>query len=224
MRTAFVADATSGIGGATVTRFAAAGWRVVALGRRAERLAALRSTLGEGLLPLCVDIRDSDAVRSAVETLPDRFRGVDLLVNNAGTTCRRPPDADLDAVLAVVGANVTSLVWLARVLLPTLISRRGGIINLTAASDSHPDDITYEASKSLASHVFGRLHADLRGSGVRMTAIEPGRGDTTIVANGAYRQLDEADVADAMFAIAELPPHVIVERVEIMAVRQLLVG
>jgi serine 3-dehydrogenase len=222
-RTALITGATSGIGRACAERFARAGWQVVALGRRADRLAELARELGERVLAVPVDLRDLTAVRSAVDELPVRFRGIDLLINNAGTAARGPlQDSGADPVHAVVETNIAALVELTRLLLPTLIERVGAVINVgsTAARYPHGGSIVYGASKAFVAHFSTGLRSDLHGTGVRVTVVEPGRVDTEILSEVEYRTLDATDVADAMLSVAHLPPHVNVNRIELMPTSQ----
>src|SRR4051812_12304575 len=108
-RTAFITGATAGFGAAAARRFAAAGWRVIGTGRRRERLAGRGGELGEPSLPLELDMRDPGALQAAAEALPEPFRDVDLLVNNAGLAPPLEPlqDSRLDPALQAIDTNVT---------------------------------------------------------------------------------------------------------------------
>ena len=139
-RTAFITGATSGFGRAAAKRFIEAGWQVVACGPRAGRLQALRDELGDALHPAA---------------LPERFRGIDLLVNNAGLAqgTRPAQDALLSDWKTMIDTNVTALVTLTHALLPVLIARRGAIINVssTAATYPYPGGNAYGGSKAFVS-------------------------------------------------------------------------
>src|SRR5688572_6182240 len=140
-RTALITGATSGFGAATARRFAAAGWRVVATGRRADRLQALVDELGADTVHAAVfDIRDPHAMQVALSQLPEAFRGIDLLVNNAGLAQGTLPaqQASLDDWQRMIDTNVTALVTLTRQLLPTLIERRGAIVNISSTAANYP--------------------------------------------------------------------------------------
>src|SRR5690606_140418 len=140
-RVALVTGASSGFGRATVERFVAGGWRVVACGRRAERLHALVDALGADQVHVAAfDIRDAAAMRAALDALPDDFRGINLLVNNAGLALGTRPaqEASLDDWRTMIETNVTALVTLTHALLPTLIERRGAIVNVSSTAAKYP--------------------------------------------------------------------------------------
>jgi serine 3-dehydrogenase len=242
MKTVLITGATAGIGAATARRFAGAGYRVVATGRRQERLDALVAELGENrVLPVILDMRDVDAIDSAVDSLPQPFRGVDVLINNAGLALGTAPaqQGDIEGWRTVIDTNVTGLVAITRKLLPTLIERKGAILNLSsvAATYPYPGGNVYGASKAFVSQFSLNLRSDLHGTGVRVTAIEPGMIETefTIVRTGGdkaasdalYRGMDPMtaqDTAEILFWIATLPPHVNVNAIELMPVSQSFAG
>ena len=121
MKTALITGATSGFGAAATRRFVAAGWRVVATGRRSDRLQALVDELGaDRVHPAAFDIRDADAMNAALDGLPEAFRAIDLLVNNAGLAQGTLPaqQARLDDWQRMIDTNVTALVTLTRRVLP----------------------------------------------------------------------------------------------------------
>ena len=240
-QTAFITGATSGFGRAAARRFIAAGWQVVATGRRAERLQQLRDELGEALHPACFDIRDEAAMRAALEALPERFRGIDLLVNNAGLAqgTRPAQDALLSDWRTMIDTNITALVTLTHALLPTLIERRGAIINISSTAATYPyaGGNTYGGSKAFVSQFSLGLRADLHGTGVRVTTLEPGMAETefTLVRThgdvaasdalyGGAEPMTAEDIADTLFWIATLPPHLNVNRLELMPTRQSFAG
>jgi serine 3-dehydrogenase (NADP+) len=226
-RTVLITGATSGIGRATAIRFAHGGWNVVGLGRRADRLNKLRDELGERMAALPVDIRHVSSVQEAIAALPSPFRDLDLLVNNAGiTTQARVQDARLEDLNAIIDTNVKAVVGLTWTLLPMLIERKGAIINVSSTSGNYPHarSVVYGGSKAFLSHFSMALRSDLHGTGVRVTVVEPGRTTTDIVAETDYRQMKADDIAEAMFAIAELPSHVNVNKLELMPVSQSLAG
>jgi serine 3-dehydrogenase len=226
-RTVFITGATSGIGQAAAIRFARGGWNVVGLGRRADRLNQLRDELGDQLAVLPGDIRDLARIDEAMTALPARFRQLDLLVNNAGTTKKEPlQNARLDDLNTIIDTNVRAVVGLTWFLLPMLIERRGAIINVSSTSANYPHagSVVYGGSKAFLSHFSMGLRSDLHGTGVRVTVVEPGRTTTEIVAETDYLQMTAQDIAEAIFAIAELPPHVNVNKLELMPVSQSLAG
>ena len=240
-KTALITGATSGFGRAAARRFVEAGWRVVATGRRAERLSVLRDELGAALHAAAFDVRDEAAMHAALEGLPEAFRGIDLLVNNAGLAqgTRPAPEALLSDWKTMIDTNVTALVTLTHAVLPTLIARRGAIINVssTAARYPYPGGNAYGGSKAFVSQFSLGLRADLHGTGVRVTALEPGMAQTefTVVRTHGDQAASDAlydgaepitadDIADTLLWIATLPPHVNINRLEMMPTRQSFAG
>ena len=241
IKTAFITGATSGFGRAAVARFIEAGWRVVASGRRADRLQALQADLGARVNVAAFDIRDADAMQAALTALPEGFRGIDLLLNNAGLAQGTAPAqrASLDDWRTMIDTNVTALVTLTRRLLPTLLERRGAIINISSTAATYPyaGGNVYGASKAFVSQFSLGLRADLHGTGVRVTTLEPGMAETefTLVrTHGDHTASDAlylgtqpmtaADVAETIFWIASLPSHLNVNRLEMMPVSQSFAG
>jgi len=240
-KTAFITGTTSGFGRAAAHRFIADGWQVIATGRREDRLQQLRGQLGDGLHPACFDIRDDAAMRAALAELPARFRGIDLLVNNAGLAqgTRPAQEALLSDWKTMIDTNITALVTLTHALLPTLIERRGAIINISSTAATYPyaGGNAYGGSKAFVSQFSLGLRADLHGTGVRVTALEPGMAETefTLVrthgdaaASDALYHGAEAmtaeDIADTIHWVATLPPHLNVNRLELMPTRQSFAG
>ncbi|MGN6495788.1 MAG: SDR family NAD(P)-dependent oxidoreductase [Tsuneonella sp.] len=241
MKTAFVSGATAGIGEATVRALVSAGWRCVATGRRAERLAALVDALGGDVVhPAIFDVRDSEAMDAAIHALPGEFREIDLLVNNAGLAqgLSNAQDADLTNWQTMIDTNVTAMVTLTRKLLPGLIARKGAIVTIGSVAGNYvyPGGNVYAGSKAFANHFTLALRADLHGTGVRVTSIEPGMVETefTLVRTGSQEASDKLyagvnpmtaeDIANTIRWIAELPPHLNVNRLEIMPVNQDFAG
>jgi serine 3-dehydrogenase len=240
-KTAFVTGGTAGIGEATVRTLVASGWRCVATGRRKERLDALVEELGaDKVHPAVFDVRDADAMDAAIAALPDGFAGIDLLVNNAGLARGLSPAqaASLDDWQTMIDTNVTAMVVLTRKLLPTLIERKGAIIAIGSVAGNYvyPGGNVYAGSKAFANHFTLALRADLHGTGVRVTSIEPGMVETefTLVRTGSQDASDDLyrgvepmtgqDIADMIKWVAELPPHLNINRLEPMPVNQDFAG
>ncbi|MEO5962362.1 MAG: SDR family NAD(P)-dependent oxidoreductase [Thermomonas sp.] len=240
-RTALITGATAGFGRAAARRFVDAGWQVIATGRRSERLDALRAELGNGVHTACFDIRDEAAMRAALAALPERFAGIDLLVNNAGLAQGTKPaqDALLSDWKTMIDTNITALVTLTHVLLPTLIKRKGAIINISSTAAIYPyvGGNAYGGSKAFVSQFALNLRADLHGTGVRVTTIEPGMAETefTVVrTHGDQAASDKLytganpmtadDIAESIFWVASLPPHLNINRLEIMPTSQSFAG
>jgi serine 3-dehydrogenase len=237
-----ITGATSGFGAAMARRFVEADWRVVATGRRIERLERLAEEFGaEKVAVASFDIQDSVAMEKALAALPDPFRGIDVLVNNAGLALGTAPapQARLDDWLTMINTNITGLVTLTHKLLPTLIERKGAIVNLSSVAASYPysGGNVYGATKAFVQQFSLGLRSDLHGMGVRVTSIEPGMAETefTLVRTGGnqaaskavyqgFQPLTAQDIADAVFWVANLPPHVNVNRLELMPVNQSWAG
>lgn len=241
-KTILITGATSGFGRAAVERFHAAGWRVIATGRRAERLDALAYALGrERLHTAAFDMRDEAAMRAAIDTLPDGFRDIDVLVNNAGLALGTAPAqrADLAQWKQMIDTNVTALATMTYLLLPRLIERKGAILNIGSVAGSYPytGGNVYAGTKAFVSQFSLDLRCDLHGTGVRVTSLEPGMAETefTLVRTGGDRTASDTlykgaepmtaeDIADTLFWVANLPPHLNVNRIELMPVRQSFAG
>ncbi|MDP3660311.1 SDR family NAD(P)-dependent oxidoreductase [Phenylobacterium sp.] len=240
-KTAFITGATSGIGEAAARRFVKAGWRVVATGRRAERLEALAKELGPNLHPAAFDVRDSKAFDAAIAGLPSGFSDIDLLINNAGLALGREPaqKADLEEWRTMIDTNINALVTITHRLLPSLIERRGGVINVSSVAANHPytGGNVYGGTKAFVRQFSLGLRSDLHGTGVRVTSIEPGMAETefTLVRTGGNQKASDAvysgadpmtgaDLADTLLWLAELPAHLNVNTIEIMPVTQSFAG
>ncbi|MEJ7747492.1 MAG: SDR family NAD(P)-dependent oxidoreductase [Luteimonas sp.] len=240
-RTVLITGATSGFGAAAVKRFADAGWRVIATGRRAERLQLLAERYRDRILVATFDIRDEVAMQSALHALPEKFRDIDVLVNNAGLALGTAPAqrADLAQWRTMIDTNITSLVALTHTLLPTLIARKGAILNVSSIAATYPyaGGNVYGATKSFVTQFSLGLRADLHGTGVRVTSLEPGLAETefTLVrtegdqaaSDTLYKgvhPITDGDIADTLYWIATLPPHLNVNRLELMPVSQSFAG
>jgi serine 3-dehydrogenase len=241
MRTALITGATSGIGEAAARAFAKAGWRVIGTGRRAERLDALRGELGEAFHGAAFDVRDEAARDAALDALPEAFRSIDLLVNNAGLALGTAPaqQADLDQWKTMIDTNVTALVSLTRKLLPQLVERKGAIINLSSVAGTYPytGGNVYGGTKAFVRQFSLGLRSDLAGTGVRVTSIEPGMVETefTVVRTGGNQAASDKlyagadpmtgeDIAATILWVAEKPPHLNINTLELMPVSQSFAG
>ena len=237
-QTALTPGPPSGSGAAAARRFANAGWKVIATGRRAERLQALVDELGADKVHVAVfDVRDEAAMHAALDSLPDGFRDIDLLVNNAGLALGTKPaqDALLSDWRTMIETNVLALVNITHRLLPGLIERKGAIINIgsVAGSYPYPGGNAYGGTKAFVKQFSLGLRSDLHGTGVRVTDIEPGMAETefTLVrTHGDQAASDKLyaganpmtaeDIAEQIYYVATLPPHLNINRLEIMPVTQ----
>ena len=239
-KTAFITGATAGIGEAAARRFAGSGWRVIATGRRGNRLRALADELGDNCLPLELDMRDSEALLDCARLSGD-WGEIDLLINNAGLAPPTDPlqEADYAGLENAIQTNITGLVALTRALLPRLIDRRGAVVNLSSVAATYPyrGGAVYGASKAFVRQFSLDLRCDLAGTGVRVTSIEPGMVETefTVVRTGGDKAASDAlyanmdpmtgeDIAETIWWIANLPAHVNINTIELMPTSQSFAG
>ena len=234
----FVTGASSGFGAAVARRFAADGARVVAAARRTDRVRDLAAELGSQVLPLALDVRDRAAVAQAVDGLPEEFKAVDVLVNNAGLALGLNPaqEADLDDWDQMIDTNCKGLVYCTRAVLPGMVARgRGHVINLgsVAGSYPYPGGNVYGGTKAFVHQFSLNLRSDLHGTGVRVTCVEPGMADTEFSlirfggdqgkADNVYtgmRPMTADDIAESIHWAATMPQHVNVNTIELMATQQ----
>jgi serine 3-dehydrogenase len=239
-KTILITGATSGFGEAAARKFVAGGWRAIGTGRRAERLRQLQEELGDAFLPLEIDMRDLAAVETLAK-LSAPWGEIDLLLNNAGLAPPTTPlpDTDWDRYAEVIETNITGVVALTRALLPKLIERKGQIINLSSIAATYPykGGAVYGGSKAFIRLFSLDLRSDLAGTGVRVTSVEPGMAETefTLVRTGGdlqasdklYADMDPMtadDLADLFWWLANLPPHLNVNAIELMPVNQSFAG
>jgi serine 3-dehydrogenase len=239
-KTILITGATAGFGQAAARRFAADGWRVIGTGRRAERLQELQQELGDAFLPLEIDMRDRETVES-ISNLSPPWGDIDLLLNNAGLAppMTPMPETDWERIEEVLDTNIAGLVALTRVLLPKLVERKGQIINLSSVAATYPykGGAVYAGTKAFVRQFSLDLRCDLAGTGVRVTSIEPGMAETefTIVRTGGDKAASDAlyanmkpmtseDLADLFWWLANLPPHLNINTIELMPVSQSFAG
>ncbi|MBB6001086.1 SDR family NAD(P)-dependent oxidoreductase [Streptomonospora salina] len=241
--TAFVTGASTGFGAEIARRFAGSGVRVVAAARRGERLAGLAEELGSNVHPLELDVRDRAAVAAAVEGLPAEFAEVDVLVNNAGLAkgMAGAAEADLDDWERMVDTNCKGAMYATRALLPGMVERgRGHIVNIGSTAANHPyaGGNVYGATKAFLRQFSLNLRADLHGTGVRVTDVEPGLAGGTEFSEVRFdgdreraqkvyegtEPLGPGDVAETVHWVVAQPAHVNVNTIELMPVSQSFAG
>lgn len=239
----FVTGASAGFGAAIARSFVKGGHRVVAAARRKDRLDALAAELGDALLALELDVRDRDAVAAVPSSLPADFAAVDVLVNNAGLALGVEPAqrASLDDWTTMIDTNCTGLVQVTRAFLPGMVERdRGHIFNLGSIAGRwpYPGGNVYGATKAFVRQFSLNLRADLLGTALRVTDIEPGLCGGTEFSNVRFHGDDDKaakvyadvqpltaeDVADAVYWIATRPAHVNINTIELMPVAQSFAG
>ncbi|QJQ98890.1 SDR family NAD(P)-dependent oxidoreductase [Halomonas sp. PGE1] len=239
---AFITGATSGIGAACARRFAEAGWSLVLSGRRQDRLEALQAELQSDRVAvhaLAVDLADSEVVQAAIDTLPEAFQRIRVVINSAGLALGKGPaqQAELADWHRMIDTNIKGLVTVTRLLLPHLIATGPGatVINLgsIAGHTPYPGGHVYGATKAFVEQFSYNLRCDLAPHGVRVTDLAPGmteseftlvrmKGDAGIAEEyyRGTRALQPDDVARQALHIAELPPHVNITRLEVAPICQ----
>ncbi|WP_116206828.1 SDR family NAD(P)-dependent oxidoreductase [Amycolatopsis circi] len=239
MKTVLVTGASAGFGAAITRRFVAEGARVVAAARSGDRLKTLADELGDAVYPLVLDVRDAAAVADVVAELPEEWAKIDILVNNAGLAKGLEPahEAKLDDWDQMIETNVTGLVHLTRAVLPGMVERGAGhVINIgsVAGSYAYPGANVYGATKAFVHQFSLNLRSDLRGTGVRVTNVEPGLvggtefstvrfgGDQDKAANvyAGTTPLTADDVAESVYWASAQPKHVNINVIELMPVVQ----
>ncbi|WCG84872.1 bifunctional NADP-dependent 3-hydroxy acid dehydrogenase/3-hydroxypropionate dehydrogenase YdfG [Pectobacterium sp. A5351] len=239
----FVTGATAGFGESITRKFISAGHKVIATGRRQERLDALKAELGDALYTLKLDVRDRQAIEKAVATLPAEWRTIDVLVNNAGLALGLEPahKASVDDWENMIDTNNKGLVFMTRALLPAMVERNiGHVINIgsTAGNWPYAGGNVYGASKAFVQQFSLGLRADLSGTRIRVTNIEPGLVGGTEFSAVRFKGNDEKvsktydnttpltaeDVSEAVFWVATLPAHVNINTLEMMPVSQSFAG
>jgi len=241
--TVLVTGATAGFGEATARRFLAHGHKVIAVGRRVDRLEALKASLPadqqERLHTMAVDVCDSAKVDTLAGALPSAFSKVTVLVNNAGLALGLEPahKAFLEDWDRMIDTNIKGLVHMSRAFLPGMVERKcGHIINLgsVAANYPYPGGNVYGGTKAFVKQFSLNLRADLIGTPVRVTCIEPGMCAGTEFSNVRFKGDDDKaekvytgvkalsadDVAETIYWSATLPSHMNINVLEVMPVQQ----
>ena len=227
-KTILITGATSGIGKATATLFAARGERLILCGRRQERLEALQNEFQCESHLLNFDVRDRAAVFEAINSLPEQWKSIDLLINNAGNAHGLDPvhKADLDDWDAMIDGNVKGLMYVTKAVLPQMVERKAGqIVNVgsIAGIEVYPNGNVYCASKFAVDAFTQGLRLDLNPFGIRICAVHPGLVETEFSmvrfkgdeerskkVYDTLRPLTAEDVADAIAYMVDVPPHVTV--------------
>lgn len=239
MKTALVTGATAGFGLAICRTLLNAGYRVIGAGRRAERLAALQAELGENFLPLVFDVSNREQTEAALNSRPAGWQAVDLLVNNAGLALGLEPahKADLNDWYQMIDTNVKGLVTVTRLILPQMVERNSGhIINIgsIAGSYAYPGGNVYGGTKAFVEQFSLNLRADLAGTSVRVSNVEPGLCGGTEFSNVRFKGDDERaaklyenvqfvtpeNIAEIVLWLNQQPAHVNINRIEVMPVAQ----
>ena len=231
--------ASAGFGIAIVERLIADGYKVVGAARRFEKLQELAKRLGEDFYPLEMDVTDRSSVDKALASLPTSFEPISLLVNNAGLALGldKAYEADFEDWLTMIETNVIGLAYVTRKLLPDMVKRNHGLIvtlGSTAGTVPYPGANVYGSTKAFVKQFSLNLRADLAGTRIRVSNIEPGLCEGTEFSNVRFKGDDERaeklyegahaiqakDIAETVSWIASQPEHVNINRIEIMPTSQ----
>lgn len=237
---AFITGATSGIGKATAVALADYGFDLILCGRRAERLQELKQTLGTQVKvhTLAFDVRSEDAVTEAIHGLPEEWKKIDILINNAGNAHGLSPihTGNTEDWNAMMDINVKGLLYISRAIIPSMVSRKSGqIINVgsIAGKEVYPSGNVYCASKFAVDAITAGMRMDLNPYGIRVSGIHPGlvetefslvrfKGDeqkSAAVYKG-FQPLTAADIANTILFIINCPPHVVISDLTILPTAQ----
>ncbi|ORM57764.1 bifunctional NADP-dependent 3-hydroxy acid dehydrogenase/3-hydroxypropionate dehydrogenase YdfG [Pantoea rodasii] len=239
----FVTGATAGFGQSITRRFIANGHKVIASGRRAERLKELKDELGDNLYTVQLDVRNRAAIDEVIAALPAEWRNIDVLVNNAGLALGVEPahKANIEDWENMIDTNNKGLVYMTRAVLPAMVERNvGHIVNIGSIAGSWPyqGGNVYGATKAFVRQFSLNLRTDLHGTALRVTDIEPGLVGGTEFSNVRFKgddgradavyegttALTAEDVTEAVYWVTTLPKHVNINTLEIMPVSQTLAG
>ncbi|WP_407526660.1 SDR family NAD(P)-dependent oxidoreductase [Lacibacter sp. MH-610] len=229
-KTVFITGATSGFGKACAHRFAKEGYRVIINGRRAERLTELKEELQSQYKAqvhvLVFDVREKEEVYNSIQTLPQEWQQVDVLINNAGLAAGRDlfDEAGMDDWETMIDTNVKGLLYVSRAVLPFMTQRKSGhIINIgsTAAKEVYERGNVYCASKAAVDSISKAMRMDLLQHKIKVTAIHPGAAETEFsmvrfkgdkskadAVYAGYTPLYAEDVAEVVYYTTTLPAHV----------------
>ncbi|KFA59858.1 hypothetical protein A9G34_02810 [Gilliamella sp. Choc4-2] len=243
MNIALVTGASSGFGKAICRKLIVDGYKVVGIARRADKLQKLAGELGANFFSLPLDITKKDAVNTILLQLPNEFKTIDILINNAGLALGLEPayEADYNDWETMIETNIIGLVNLTRQILPEMVERNFGyIINLgsVAGTYAYKGGNVYGASKAFVKQFSANLRADLLGTKIRVTNIEPGLCGGTEFSNvrfhgddkqaaAIYKDVDyitPEDIANTVSWLVNTPAHFNVNSIEIMPVAQASAG
>jgi NADP-dependent 3-hydroxy acid dehydrogenase YdfG len=240
MKTALITGATSGIGKATASAFAREGINLILCGRREDRLAELKKELSKRVAvhKLSFDVRDKEAVFEKINSLPEKFQKIDILINNAGNAHGLNPiqDGNIDDWDAMLDINVKGLLYVSKAIFPKMISQgTGHIINIgsTAGKEVYPNGNVYCASKYAVDALNQAMRIDLNKHGIRVGAVNPGltqtefsevrfKGDTEKAKSvyEGFQALRPEDIADIIRFVVTRPYHVNIADLVVMPTAQ----
>ncbi len=238
----FITGASSGIGKACAEKFAANGYHIIITGRRKERLNILQKSIEKNfkvrVLPLCFDVQDHPAVKASIGNLPEEWRKIDVLINNAGLALGKDffDEALMEDWETMIDTNVKGLLYVSRAIIPFMkAQKRGQIINIgsTAGKEVYEKGNVYCASKFAVDAITKAMRIDLLRHGIKVTAVQPGAAETEFskvrfkgnmeefrkVYEG-FSPLQAEDIADVIFYCTTQPPHVCINDLVLTSLAQ----
>jgi len=239
----FVTGATAGFGAEIARKFVKEGHKVIATGRRKERLDDLKAELGDALYAVELDVTNRASIEEAIASLPADWRNIDVLVNNAGLALglEKADKASLEDWDKMIDTNTKGLVYMTRAVLPGMVERNiGHVINIgsTAGNWPYAGGNVYGATKAFVRQFSLNLRTDLHGTAIRVTDVEPGLVGGTEFSNVRFKgddakadktyenanALTPEDITETVWWVATLPKHVNINTVEMMPVSQTYAG
>lgn len=241
-KTVFITGATSGFGKATAIKYAQNGNRLILTGRRNDRLETLKLELetkyNAQVLVLNFDVRDEKSTTSAIENLPDTWKNIDVLVNNAGLASGLDPiqTGNFDDWNKMIDTNVKGLLYVSRAIIPLMIQQKSGhIVNIgsTAGKEVYPNGNVYCASKHAVDAITKGMRIDLLPHQIKVTQIAPGAANTefsTVRFHGDEARADKfyqgfnpilaEDIAELIFYATSLPAHLCINDLVVTSTAQ----
>lgn len=227
-RTAFITGATSGIGEALARQLAMLPYRLILCGRNKAKLTQLQDELGKhtDVITLCFDVSDKEAVFSAVAGLPDAWKNIQILINNAGNAhgLATFTDADLDDMEAMIDSNIKGLIYVSKAVLPLIKEQMNGhVVNISsiAGKQTYEKGVVYCASKKAVEALSEGMRLELANYGIKVSNVAPGavhtqfsmvrfKGNQALSDNvyKGYEPLTASDIADLVSYILQAPSHV----------------
>ncbi len=242
MKTILITGATSGFGEAAAYKFAANGWNMILTGRRKERLNVIEKSIKDkfavNVLSLCFDVRVLTDVQKAIQSLPENWRRIDVLLNNAGLAAGRGPIQDglYEDWEQMIDTNVKGLLYMIREVSPLMIARmEGHIINVASLAgwEAYGGGNVYCGTKHAVRAISRSARIDLLQHNIKVSVVSPGAADTEFslvrfkgdkekadAVYEGYQPLRAEDVAESIYFIASQPPHVNIEEIFILPAAQ----
>lgn len=240
-KTVMITGATAGFGEASALRFTEGGWQVIITGRRKDRLEKMQKKIGKTCHIIHGDVRDQPLMANTVNSLPEQFSDVDVLINNAGIGAglHLAQEVSWKDWEDTVDTNIKGVLAVTHAVLPNMVKRNQGyIVNIGSTAANYPQSTgnVYGGTKAFLHHFSMGLRCDLLGTNLRVSCLEPGlcQTDFTLTrmndekkANDFYRGINPisaVEIADMIFWMVNLPAHININFLEVMPTRQAVAG